>query len=295
MTEQDVKKKIGAIIALLSSGYVFSNSKTDFSVDFRVCPLMTFNENGNYTSKVCTSCYAAVLLNVYPNVRKKVESLPPATQEKLKQFENDMKIIKTIGNSFLDEVKKIRFYSLSDFGAEDIPFIHVASKYFIVDIISKSLVMKKNEEYLISLFNKKNVSISLSFNSLFMSRFEEIKELVIKHKANNVQFNYTMLVGEENPRHKKFEDFQVLHFRNENKRSIARKHKISEKRVCALFDRDGKRVENHGHCHNCNNCHISYLSTQKLKKKPRTLTGNSVKKSVPEEVNGVQKVLDALF
>jgi len=237
----------------INSPYFFSNGKTQIAVDFRVCPLMK-KVNGLYKSPVCKACYSKNILTVYPTVRKKIENLPKQTAESLAEFEKDCAQLK---EKFGWD--KIRFYALSDFGPEDIPFIHAARKYFTVDIISKSLVFTQNEKYLVSLFNLENVWISLSFNEHNKSHMSKIKEILQVYMPKNVQLNYMMSYPEEDPTWPEFNDIQVFHFRNNNKRSFCEKIGLHESRVCGIFDINGKPVEGHGHCSSCNNCHESYI------------------------------------
>lgn len=253
---------VKGVISLLRTKYFFSNRKTVLSCDFRICPLMSRTEKGTLTSKTCHACYAANILNVYANTQNKLLGMDPENPE-LEAFDTDCQTIKRL----LPEFKKLRFYSLSDFGPEDMPFIKIAAKYFTIDIISKTLTMPHNEESLLELFNMENVWVSLSFNRDFMKTFPRIKDLLEEHEPNNVNLNYTMNYREENPDDESFQHFAVLHFKNTDKREATNRFDtVTEERTCAVFTAGGKRVNAHGSCFGCNNCHISHKDFTQGKK-----------------------------
>jgi len=240
------------VLKHLKSGYFFSNQKTNgLAVDFRVCPLMK-KKGGTYASKTCSGCYSATILTVYPVVAKKIENLPLQTPETLALFEQDCKAL----HKAFPEIEKLRFYALSDYGKGDLPYILTASKYFTIDIISKSLCMPHNEEGLKALLNIPNVWLSLSFSKHFFKFFDRVRELI--KDAYNAQLNYLMNYRQENPLDEKFTDVSVFHFRNVNKRQAMDWHKgLSADRVCAIFNESGHTVRAHGSCDACNNCHVA--------------------------------------
>lgn len=255
--DEKLTKKIAAWVQFQDSPYFFSNSKTfGLSVDFRVCPMM-LRDGDRFYSKTCKGCYSATILNVYPNLRNKISNLPQGDKDQYEIFEESCRDL----SGRFPFINKIRFYSLSDFHADDIPFIHIARKYFIVDIISKLLVFPKNRVYLRSLINVENVWISLSFNKNFNQHLDDIKDVLESENAENVQLNYMMNYLEEDPTDPYFDDFSVLHFINKKKREALTVHpSLEESRICAIFDKEGKPVMSHGSCDQCNHCHNSYLS-----------------------------------
>jgi hypothetical protein len=240
----------------LKSGYFYGNSKTNASVDFRVCPLMSWNGE-SYTSKVCESCYSAHLLSLYRDTRAKLENAPSFSDWRLKLFLQDCKKLKERFG-----FEKIRFYALGDFGPEDIPYIVAASHFFTVDILSKTLAMPKFQQHLTALINEPNVWVSLSFNNNFNKRMRPLAELMKQKRATNVQFNYTLNCRKEDPHDEKFRNVTVFHPRNRNRRELV-DMRIPEERVCGIWDIDGEPVDNHGHCQLCTNCHVSLLETQR--------------------------------
>lgn len=266
------------------SPYIFGNKKTGFSVEIPFfgkevlpCPLMRFTRLADLpsTSKAegspdkrilttpkCKGCYAATNLNVKTKFKEKILALPKPTPELLEQFKNDILVLKALG------LKRLRFFSFSDFTPDSLPFILAASEIGIeVHILSKMLTVHVNEESLISLFGKKNVVVSLSFNKDWLGNFERIKTLVELKKPKNVQFNFTI-----NPEKKDDADiewvkknFQVVHLKNKGKRKIMNKYSIPETQTCAVFGEDGSRVEAHGSCKSCNNCNLSYIDFKRGK------------------------------
>jgi len=271
----DLIKIRNGIINFLNSGLIFSNGKTDFCVELNICPLMTIEvvkDKEVYKTPLCKACYAATILNIYSGLRKKIRSIPKDKTNLLKTFEEDIKLLKNLTKSTkLGPIKKIRFYGISDFKKDNLPFIFAASKFLTVDIISKTLAMKNNEESLIKLINQPKIWISLSFNKAFKDNLPRIEKLLIEHKAKNVQLNYCLNIYEEDPTDLWYNKFQVIHPTNDSKWNAV-KAGLSEKKVCGLWDRDGnKTVNKSGHCKTCNNCHISYLSTIKKTKNNQEL------------------------
>lgn len=241
-----------------SSRYIFGNKKTDFSVEFGTCPLMQFAEK--ITTPKCQGCYAALNLAIRASLRKKIQTLPPQTDEELDKFRKDMSIIKALG------INRLRFYSWSDFrGPRDIDFVRAAVDAGLeVHILSKLLTVKKNEKHLIELFNMPGVVVSLSFNTDWMKDLDRIIALLEKHEPNNVQINYTL-----NPRKEKtdinwlLETFQVIHLKNDLKRKTIEDFNIPETQACGVFGRNGERVQKGGTCQSCNNCNLSYSAFKK--------------------------------
>ncbi|KKQ82088.1 MAG: hypothetical protein UT06_C0051G0004 [Candidatus Woesebacteria bacterium GW2011_GWA1_38_8] len=256
-----ISKLVGSKIL---SPYFFSNSKTSgISVDFRVCPFMK-RVDGTFTSAKCKGCYSANILNVYPNLAKKVVALPAQDDTELALFEKSCKIV----NDLFPSVKKLRFYSLSDFHQGDLPYIEVASKYFVVDIISKILTLPRNMDSLVSLTNMPNVWVSLSFNKDFKANLPRIVKYLKEQAPKNIQLNYTMNYKEENPDDPFFNIFSVLHFKNNYKRlGIEKFEKVTENRTCAVIGPDGQPVAAHGACDHCHNCHISFHKNKAMMEK----------------------------
>jgi hypothetical protein len=265
------------------SPYIFGNRKTGFSVEIPFfgketlpCPLMKFVKLKDLpsTSKAegspdklvlaspkCKGCYAVTNLNVYTALKNKILQLPKPNASLLEKFREDMILLKAFG------IKRLRFFSFSDFTPDALPFILIAAKVGIeVHILSKMLTVSVNEKSLLTLFNQKKVVVSLSFNTDWLSNFERIKSLVELHKPKNVQFNFTL-----NPKIDKINldwvkaNFQVLHLKNKEKRRVADMYGIPETQTCAVFGEDGSRVEAHGSCKSCNNCNLSYIAFKKGK------------------------------
>lgn len=256
------------------SRYISENKKTGFSVELAQCPLMKFvkTENGGkMTSPKCAGCYAAVNMNVRPNVRKKILSLPAHSPERLEEFKQDLFILKGLG------VKRLRFYSWTDFsGPNDLVYIQAVLDMGIeAQILSKTLTMPHNETSLVSLFNKKGVILSLSFNKDWMKTLPRIKALLLKHKPRNVQLNYTLNVRNEEVTEEMDQTFQVFHIKNNNKRTETEKVGIPETKVCGVFDDKGNRCEKGGSCLACKNCDLSWFAAQRGKtaELPDVLTG----------------------
>ncbi len=253
------------IVQMLSSGLIFTNRKTDFCVELNICSLMKqVNEGGKISFKTpkCKSCYAAPVLSVYTNLRDKVLSIPKEKEGLLESFKQDLQKLKALCEvSDLGPLTRLRFYGLTDFAPDNIPFILAAAEVFTVDLISKSLAMKHNEDYLKALINHPNVWISLSFNKDFQKDLPRIEQLLLETKANNVQLNYCLHTKEENPVDPWYDRFQVIHQRDLNKWNAVSKG-VSPSRVCGLYDRNGKELEAQekgAHCRNCSNCHRSYV------------------------------------
>jgi predicted Zn-ribbon and HTH transcriptional regulator len=252
------------IVTKLNSGMIFTNRKTDFCVEFNICPLMKLEKRENkdvFTSPKCKSCYSTELLNISKHLRNKILNIPKEKLHLVNTFEKDIQdIIRLSSTSSLGETKRLRFYGLTDFQSDNIPFIFIASKHIIVDIISKTLSMRHNEIYLKKLINQPNIWISLSFNNKYIKELARIKEILVETKAKNVQLNYCMHTKEENIKDEFFEQFQVIHLRDQDKTKVL-KMGIPETKICGLYDREGnslKPKQKGTHCKNCSNCHIPY-------------------------------------
>lgn len=253
-----------------TSPYIFSNSKTGgvkgqkagVSVDFGICQFMSKNENDNYTSKVCQGCYAARLLNVYPQVKTKLENLP--MNASLEDFENDIKRMK-------DEcgLEYIRFYALGDFSPWHIPYIFAAAKHVTVNIISKSLAMKPYQVFLDKLNNQKNIWVSLSFNFDYSKRFEEIEAYCLETKSNNIHLNWTINYRNKEQREdERVKRVQTIHVTNKKKLDGAINFGLDKDRICGIFDVNGEETQK-GSCHECNGCHVSYYQYHKKGKRAK--------------------------
>lgn len=254
------------IVKMMKSGLIFTNSKTDISIELGVCPLMVrgTNEKGNptYASPVCPSCYAKILLCVYPGTRNKLESIPEDKSHLMDSFIQDLQLLKILGESQLGGLDRIRFYGISDFKPNNIPFIIETSKVFVCDIISKTLTLPTNEQYLRKLINTPNVWISLSFNKDWKNELPRIKRILLETKAKNVQLNYCLHTKEENPTDEWYDQFQVIHQRDKNNMNAVNLG-VDPSRVCCIIDRDGNPTNSHGHCKNCDKCHVSFLENIK--------------------------------
>ena len=250
-TQQGRVQKL--IAAQKTSPYFFSNRKTQVSVDFRVCPLMRKNAKGTYDSPVCPSCYSKTILCVYTFLRNKIENLPPQNQDTLLDFDTSCRLFKEHFGW-----DKLRFYALSDFGPEDMPFIERAAEYFTVDIISKSLILPRNEKHLVRLFSMDNVWVSLSFNKENTRHLGRIQEILTVYEPERVNLNYMLKFPEENPVSPELDIFSIIHLRNEKKRTVVESTGLDESRSCGILDINGQPVEGHGHCSSCNNCHVAY-------------------------------------
>jgi hypothetical protein len=246
------------------SPYLSQNKKTGFSVELAQCPLMRLVREGRrekMTSPKCAGCYAAINMNVRPNVRKKITTLPAHTPENLEAFKQDLFLLKGLG------VKRLRFYSWTDFsGPNDLLYIQAVLDMGIeVQILSKTLTMPHNETSLVSLFDKKGVIVSLSFNTDWLKNLPRIKALLDEHKPGNVQLNYTLNVRDEEVTDEMRETFQVFHIKNNKKRTETEKVGLPETSVCGVFDENGNRCEKGGSCLACKNCDLSYTDAMKGK------------------------------
>jgi len=270
MDKDRLNNKRDNIVRVLSTGMIFTNRKTDFCVELNICPLMNLvpskGDKTKYVSPSCKSCYATDLLNISRSLRKKIQAIPAEKQHLIDKFEEDVVLMKQLATmTELGEITRLRFYGLTDFAPDNIPFILAAAKHLTVDVISKSLTMPHNEAWLKRLINAPNVWISLSFNKNFQKPLARIKELLREMNACNVQLNYCLHTKEENPSDKFYDQFQVIHQRDQNKWN-ANKKGVDESRICGLYDRDGNYLEpkaKGAHCHSCNNCHVSYVEAVK--------------------------------
>lgn len=235
------------------SRFFSTNAKTGVSVDFRICPMMRKTKTG-YSSRFCPSCYSARLLRTYKELREKLESMPPQTDETLLTFLRECEILKTEYG-----VERIRFYGFGDFHPSDLPYIIAAAMHFRVTVISKILTFACNEDYLASLAQIPNLTVSLSFNKNNWPRIMPITQRVMQDRLYNVGFNYTMNCHQENPLDEKFKDIGVFHFTNRNKLSAARMHDLPLSRACCVYDEFGNLVERHGSCAKCGNCDHVFL------------------------------------
>jgi hypothetical protein len=264
-------KKRDSIVQMLESGVIFTNRKTDFCIELNLCPFMKKEKRAEgkiaLVTPKCKSCYAADLLNVSRPLRQKILKIPKDKTHLIETFEKDIQTLLSLAKmTELGEIKRIRFYGLTDFQPDNIPFIMTASKYLICDIISKTLLMKPNEKYLKELINKPNIWISLSFNKNFTKELKRIKSILIETNARNVQLNYCLHTKEENPNDEFYDQFQVFHLRNQDKLKVANEG-LSVTRICGLYNRDGNPLaqkEKGAHCRNCSNCHVSFIESQKL-------------------------------
>lgn len=259
------------IVEILQSGMIFTNRKTDFCVELNFCPLMKLEKRGDkkvFTTPKCKGCYAADMLNISKGLRNKIARIPKDKTELLEIFERDIILLLQMARiTELGEIKRIRFYGLTDFHKDNIPFIKIASKYLIVDIISKTLVMKHNEQELRELINQPNIWISLSFNKDFKKDIPRIIRLLKETNARNVQLNYCLNTHDEDISDPWFDQFQVIHQRDLDKFN-AHANGIDKSRICGIYDRDGNELPpkaKGAHCRNCGNCHVSYLEATEKK------------------------------
>ena len=171
---------------------IFKNRKTNFSVDFGVCPFMYRKPNGNFTSDTCPGCYSATLLNIYKATSAKLEEVGGGKPD-IDDFLSDIRKIAASGSRF------IRFYSLADFINEwEIEFIHGAADILPVEIFSKTL-HANFRDILPKVADHDNVNISLSLNKSWDDDYiEELYHFLVANKiARNVQLNYCFIKDEK--------------------------------------------------------------------------------------------------
>lgn len=237
---------------------IFRNRKTTWSVDFGLCKLFSKNENGSYISKSCPGCYAARLLNVYPDLRKKVERID-GHYPNIPDFLDDIKKIKDSG------LRALRFYSIGDFlGKKDIKFIHAAADIMQVEMFSKTL-HTHYRKYISEIMSHTNVRCSFSMNKTFKPEY--IKDFWYFLKDNrllkNCQINYTFL-GDEEIRHIPF--ISIYHTTKHNKLDLF--NILGYNRSCCAKDEDGNKItaKNSGNAAgSCAECYLCRLPASNAK------------------------------
>lgn len=227
---------------------IFKNSKTGYAVDFGVCGLMAIN-NGKYSAPKCEKCYAVNTINMYPNVKRKIESITN-NLPLLSDFEADILKIAKTGQRF------IRFYALGDLGSnKEIEYIAAASKILPVELFSKTL--HEFHRHLIPIIgNLPNVRLSLSFNKNYSANYIETlwNFLKVNHLLTKVQLNYTF-IDKEVPRLIPY--ISVYHTTSKDK--VALKNLLGKNRICCAKTEDGKEVmskDDKGHCFKCALCRL---------------------------------------
>jgi len=232
--------------------YIFKNRKTGYAIDFGICKFMIKNVNNNYTSNTCPGCYSAKIINVYPALRKKIESIK-IDISLINDFKDDIQKIKDAGNRF------IRFYSLGDYSGDlnEIEFIRVAASILPVELFSKTL----HSYFIADLYNIAqipNTHISLSFNKEWTDDAREKTWEFLKENniLKNVQLNYTF-TGDEKYAHKSY--VSVYHTTRKDKFNLGQL--MGQNRVCCLKDEDGNKlngpIQNHtGSCNKCALCRL---------------------------------------
>lgn len=232
---------------------IFSNRKTKYSVDFGICGFMFKDDSGNYSSATCPGCYSAILLNLYPATKRKLEEVTGKLPD-MENFKSDIQLIKDT------KLRFIRFYSLGDWGnpAEN-KYIHAAADIMPVEAFSKILHLPQNRNQIIEIAKHDNVNISLSFNKSFNSNY--IESVFSFLKANgllkNVQLNYTF-TGDEEIRHIPY--ISVYHTTSKKKVALAKL--LGVNRVCCMKDENGtvltaNLTQNHtGSCVRCALCRL---------------------------------------
>lgn len=247
---------------------IFNNRKTTFSVDFGVCPFMSKNADGNYSSKTCPGCYSARLINVYPGVKTKLEKITGNLPD-LVDFKSDITKIAKTGARF------IRFYSLGDFGAEaEIEYIHAAADILPVELFSKTLHAFYRHR-LPDVANHPKVNSSLSLNQSWDNTYiKELYQFLLDNRLlRNVQLNYTF-IGDE--KMKLVPHISVYHTTKNNKLDLF--NFVGYNRACCARAEDGTKITdknsgNHkGSCAKCPLCKLpaanatgELLTPQKLK------------------------------
>jgi len=263
--ESRALRVIQALVSTQRSGYFFSNVKTWCSVDFGLCPLMAYSkETGRLAAPVCKGCYSATNLNLRPNVRAKIEAL--SVNGDTLPFAQDCADFARVMPPSIDHagaytVKRLRFYSFGDFHASHAPYITTASRFFTVDVLSKTLSQPHNRTSLESLIGAPNVWVSLSFNKDYLRYLDAAREII--KEAPNIQLNYTSQKGEVHSQ-AFLDQFSVHHIAAqpcEDKSVRAREAGIPLDRVCGVLDRQGWSVPSGGACGGCTRCHVSYAQT----------------------------------
>lgn len=229
---------------------IIKNAKTKYSVDFGICEFMSKDPNkGTYSSQTCNGCYAAKLLNIYPDLRSKLEGLT-GTFPNLDDFKSDIQKIKDSGNRY------IRFYSLGDFGnPKEIEYIHAAADILNVEAFSKTL-HANYRVHLKSAASHPKVNISLSLNKSWPAGYVEIlwNHLKDNNLLRNVQLNYTF-IGDEKVEQKPY--ISVYHTTKLNKVDLI--NKMGGNRVCCAREEDGTKVIDKKQKDSCAKCPLCKL------------------------------------
>lgn len=228
---------------------ISKNRKTVWSVDFGICPLMSLNNNGSYISKKCPGCYSARLLNVYPDLKKKMKRID-GHYPNISDFRDDIKKIKGTGLRF------IRFYSLGDFICKkDIEYIHAAADIMPVEMFSKTLHMKYRK-YVPLVMSHTNIHCSFSMNKNFKDEYIEKFWFFLKDNnlLKNCQINYTFL-GDEEVRHIKY--ISVYHTTKHQKLDLF--NLLGYNRSCCAKDEDGNKIIEKNSGNTVGSCVSCYL------------------------------------
>lgn len=248
---------------------IFSNRKTKYSVDFGICGFMSKNDKGNYSSATCPGCYSAILLNLYPSTKKKLEEVT-GNLPNMEDFKRDIQLIKN------SKARFIRFYSLGDWGnAGENQYIHAAADIIPVEVFSKILHLPQNRQQIVNIAGHKNVHISLSFNKSFTPEYIEGVFLFLKSNnlLKNVQLNYTFIEDEEI---RLLPYISVYHTTSKKKTTLAKI--LGFNRVCCVKNEEGVTLtdnitQNHtGSCARCALCRLPAAN-----KESQILTPNLMK------------------
>lgn len=210
---------------------------------------------GNYTSTTCPGCYATALLNIYPDLKRKMEEITNKFPN-IEDFKADIKKIKNTGIRF------IRFYSLGDYNSsQEIPYIHAAAQIMPVELFSKTLHSYFRND-IISIMSHSNIHISLSLNKSFSENYtKELHDFLFKNKLlKNVQLNYCFTEGEEE---RSLPYISVYHTTKKNKLNLF--ETVGRNRSCCARTKDGTQIhtkQEKGSCLKCPLCKLPAANKQ---------------------------------
>lgn len=215
---------------------------------------MIKNTQDNYETPLCHGCYAARIMNIYPDLKKKMENITGQYPD-IEDFKSDIQKIKETG------LRYIRFYSIGDFlDRREIGYIKAAASILPVEAFSKTL--HQLHRYLLPEIGQiPNLHLSLSLNKNYSAQYtKDLWEFLRdNHLLKNMQLNYTFFADED---YEWKPYISIYHSCKKKKLDLFKK--FGKFRTCCAISKTGKGIRNNkiaGSCFKCPNCRLPAANT----------------------------------
>lgn len=226
--------------------YVNKKAPYNFAIDFGICKFMKKNKKGNYIGSKCYGCYSSILLNIYDNLRHKIERASTIKEVDMVKFEEDIKKIKQNG------IDKVRIYAIGDYCRHHKDILLTINKYLKTIILTKVLFFCHKEDFVELSRKMDKASFSISLNKNFGKGYiSEIVSFIKENKLKNVNLNYCFLGKGD---YEKIEGIDVYHTTSNKKLELAKI--VGKSRTCCIRDKAGNITDNEfeSSCISCNLC-----------------------------------------